>query len=622
MIAGANGSGKSVVADALRFLYGQDDRFGQPFTLANTRSARGWANAAETGEAESKEEASDWLAGEEDWRDEDGRVDPVWVIGEFQDLPDIWTSVAADGVLRVGSILLHGETYFCLVLPQGTKRMSAAFEAASAAVDAADRSESSVADWTRLAMAMSDTSGQMEAIRRAARYETKDETWIEWDDVARLVESSVLSIGDGWDEVPYPEALVHLPGPEVPFAGVRDLLLPLVRKRLPNAVLRDASSRGLSSEASAIRSWETIQTAFADAVLETVRRAEASFEAALPRYVSGLRTPRLRARLRQPGWLEFLKRSLVDIDIRVSDGGPAREMSPQQLGAGTARAMAFAVLEMYRDQDIWDAKDDVLIVIEEPEVGLHPAAQRRVVAALSGLATYGVQTIVMTHSPLFLRSAPTSALRITQVGPPDEGNRVVDASDLRDAAEALGCSPADAIMVSRFVVVEGTSDALILATWAEAAGVDLDAAGVRLVPARGYGESRIVSRVLALAYEGINVIVVLDNGRDTAAKKLELESEFGDAVTVELLAKTEIEAYFPLAAIKRWLDAQGVEADPDALDEQLHSGIGAKKALGRVAVRYLQRAYRVPEDGHAIAATMTEAEIAPELRALFARIGG
>ena len=44
-----------------------------------------------------------------------------------------------------------------------------------------------------------------------------------------------------------------------------------------------------------------------------------------------------------------------------------------------------------------------MLLVEEPEVGLHPAAQREVVRALRDWATHGLQLVLVTHSPAFAR---------------------------------------------------------------------------------------------------------------------------------------------------------------------------------------------------------------------------
>ena len=63
---------------------------------------------------------------------------------------------------------------------------------------------------------------------------------------------------------------------------------------------------------------------------------------------------------------------------------PGREVSIDSLGPGTRRSLAVAALELYRDPLLWPTRDEDnhglpalgLLLVEEPESGLHPAAQR------------------------------------------------------------------------------------------------------------------------------------------------------------------------------------------------------------------------------------------------------
>ena len=73
-----------------------------------------------------------------------------------------------------------------------------------------------------------------------------------------------------------------------------------------------------------------------------------------------------------------------------------------------------AALELYCDAGLWPAERPVILAIEEPEAGLHPAMQRRVATTLQALPLRGVQTIVTTHAPAFMDVASESGVRVVR----------------------------------------------------------------------------------------------------------------------------------------------------------------------------------------------------------------
>ena len=211
-------------------------------------------------------------------------------------------------------------------------------------------------------------------------------------------------------------------------------------------------------------------------------------------------------------WIAAVKAAIGSIDVGVSmpaAAGPTltADMPYRALGGGAQRALAIAALSTYRDAGLWDPLRMLTMLVEEPEVGLHPALQRRVADALGGLATFGVQTLVVSHAPPFVNAAPTDGIRIVR------RHQVLVPEGLGEIASELGATPADLLLGSRIVVVEGASDRDILGRWAATIGLNLDGVGVRLFPCEGHGAARIAVRLLRLAYAETPLWVVLDGGR-------------------------------------------------------------------------------------------------------------
>ena len=391
-------------------------------------------------------------------------------------------------------------------------------------------------------------------------------------------------------------------GPGGPLQDLTAVIRPvLAATALPSAPDRYPSSSDVLSPVT-------------EALSAATRAISRSLNASLSRYTASITDVKVEA----PEYV--VRRALTDALLAAPTATVATANRPAialtSLGAGTMRALTLAGLELYRDTDLWPPSRSVVLLIEEPEVGLHPSAQRQVASALRALPTHGVQAILVTHSPVFMSAFGSEHLRIARSQP--TGHVVDQPSELRDGAEALGVQPSDILLARRFLVVEGPSDAAILSIWATTSGINLRDHGVQVVPAGGHGEAATTERLLTLAYPGSAVTVVLDNGLETAKTRLVLQERFGDLVDVRLLDRTEIEAYFSEGAVCDWLEGQGVDMDADAR-AAVHQALaqpGVKKGLRRLKQQYLGREYLVENDGSAIASMMNEPEIPARVRDL------
>jgi ABC-type transport system involved in cytochrome c biogenesis ATPase subunit len=295
--------------------------------------------------------------------------------------------------------------------------------------------------------------------------------------------------------------------------------------------------------------------------------------------------------------------------------GATHALSAESLGPGARRRIALAALDLYRDPELWPISENfiALLLVEEPETGLHPAAQREVAHALRGWATHGLQMLVVTHSPAILNAAPPSGIRVAR-REPEGALQVVQPVDLGEVRDALGVTPADILLARRFVIVEGDSDRAILDAWARRLGMDLRASAVQLVPSGGYSGAERVARFLSLAYEGADFLVVLDNGSDSGRALLEIGARFGSRVSTALLTRTEIEGYFTAPAVEAWLRVHGAEGDVDTeVGEALSTSGSRARGLNKLAVRLLNRPYDKLADGMAIANLTREEHVAPEI---------
>jgi hypothetical protein len=326
---------------------------------------------------------------------------------------------------------------------------------------------------------------------------------------------------------------------------------------------------------------------------------------------------------------------LDSFQLRVwhRSGGSGLPIRAEGLGPGSRRALALAGLDLYRDPDFnprpgpnqnW-ASDLVLLLVEEPETGLHAAAQRRLAESLHDLATFGVQLVMVTHSPAFLNATDARGVRLARrIETPDGGTRatVVRPEGLSEIRSSLGIKPADILLARRFVVVEGDSDRLVFTIWARRLGIELRERGVQLVPSWGNEQAERVATIIELAYEGAEFVVVLDNGDRSQKARREIQKRHGDRVEVIVLSQPAIEDYYHPHAIAAWLWEEGsVEPGLERIVEEKMLGSQDRyRSLEALCDRYLGRGLRKVSDGRTIADLTCEQEIHPEIQTMLLHV--
>jgi energy-coupling factor transporter ATP-binding protein EcfA2 len=206
--------------------------------------------------------------------------------------------------------------------------------------------------------------------------------------------------------------------------------------------------------------------------------------------------PRAQVRLEIPP--PRLRSLLEEAQIAVNDGisGPFKTK-----GDGLRRSVAFAILRAYVDLKITrparpdSAQQPCLLLFEEPEVFLHPRAQRKLFEALTVFSDYN-DVLVSTHSSAFYAPGATGTfvkvVKDHELNPPTSRTCVVDLSDLdaRDQFEIITHENNEAAFFANSVLlVEGPSDHFLVPYLARTLSPqwDFDKHGAAIAKVEGKG---------------------------------------------------------------------------------------------------------------------------------------
>ena len=132
------------------------------------------------------------------------------------------------------------------------------------------------------------------------------------------------------------------------------------------------------------------------------------------------------------------------------------ESDMMNCGTGYQSMVILSVLETY--VELTEKKTGYILIIEEPEVYLHPSLQRKMISTLIRLSKDN-QVLFSTHSPISV-----SSLTKEQIGlvVKEKGEAHVEKINIKKVISELGICPDDILMEQGVIMVEGKDDERII----------------------------------------------------------------------------------------------------------------------------------------------------------------
>lgn len=296
--------------------------------------------------------------------------------------------------------------------------------------------------------------------------------------------------------------------------------------------------------------------------------------------------------------------------------------NPAEAGSGMRNLVVMALFRAYAQT----FRGNALIAIEEPEIYLHPHAQRSLAVLFRELAAQGAQILCSTHSASFLAVEHFDQVAVVERRPDGAGDMCthvcrMTADDLLAKRQALhpglsltigsmrerlrntcGIEHAEAFFARAVLLVEGPTEQAALPIYAAAIGIDFDALGVSVVSAGG--KAGLDALYHLYAGLGFPVFLLFDNDGGGDVRDIRLNK-----VLTRLVGLAEEERPAPVVAGRHAIlqpDFEGtVRAEVELVQPGLYDSLKVEAAteFGAGAGKPIQARY--------IARKLTERAIFP-----------
>ena len=197
-----------------------------------------------------------------------------------------------------------------------------------------------------------------------------------------------------------------------------------------------------------------------------------------------------------------------------------------------------------------------LLLVEEPEVHLHPALERSMMQYLKHISP-DCQVFITTHSTNFLDTAEMNNVYLVS----KETSTVVQLLNLEQAEaqipRELGIRLSSLFMFDRLVFVEGPSDEAILRELASTVGMNLSQSNVGFITmggVRNLGYFSAQAIMTFLMKRQVKMWFLIDRDEKDAPEVHKIEEAFKDKAHIHILEKRELENYLIRpSAIERFI---------------------------------------------------------------------
>jgi len=224
--------------------------------------------------------------------------------------------------------------------------------------------------------------------------------------------------------------------------------------------------------------------------------------------------------------------------LKNTDMGP--KFDPEEMGMGTQSALVIALAEVYRQI----VRESAIMLIDEPELYLHPHACRHFYSILKELSASGVQVIYTTHSPAFLDIADYQSIYLVrkegEVTKVFEGSRAgVTQTDRLKLITRFDVTASEVFFAKAVLLVEGPEDKTASIKAFQLSKINTDKEGISIIPCGGKSGMPFMARILTSLKIPTYALCDRDRGKPTEKESEEIKEIVGDDNFFELPEKLE-----------------------------------------------------------------------------------
>ena len=266
-----------------------------------------------------------------------------------------------------------------------------------------------------------------------------------------------------------------------------------------------------------------------------------------------------------------------------------------------------------------------LLVIEEPELHLHPDAEREILGLMKEISQESPQILITTHSDVFVDSTDVKQI-IRVIRDKSTETKTIDSID--QELEDLGYDKSGFLQANAVVFVEGKSDERVIKQLARNKGLNPAEEGIEFVELDGEGNIKSDGRSLVKLLFSFDVpYLFIADSHDQDPDEIRndylshINCRDGEWHTTEdhffILSGYGIEDY--LIKMPEAI-ASTVDAPVEEIEEEIEKGAGrSEDILNRIFKEYFDTGYNKSEHGFLIAKHASDAP--SEISDLIIKIG-